>query len=224
MGLKHAAIALLAASLALFAGRSPAEEEDHHVTAEARLDVIVDGNDTVRSVRYLWRMDRGFTGDLVDEFDADGNGRLDNSEIAEIGPVIRDSIAEYDYFQMVTRDGIDVPMAPPGQFIADIQDGQLIILFEMAPASVLPLSGKLAFGVYDPTFHTIFDVSDDSYLSVEPVPANCTRRVYRPDPDAQMARHEKQVARALSGDVVDNELIKAFATRLEIDCPPMADQ
>lgn len=218
MGFKQAALALFIASFIISPARSQVNEEDRHTTAEARLDVIVGNDNTVKSVRHLWRMDHGFTASLVDEFDSDGNGRLDDSEVKEIGPVIRDSIAEFDFFQMVTRNGVDVAMLPPRQFIADIQDGQLIILFETAPAGTLPLSGSLAFGVYDPTFHTIFDVSDDAYMTVEPMPANCTAKVYRPDPDAEMAKHENEVARALSGDAVNNDLIKAFATRFELEC------
>jgi len=199
-----------------------AQDEDHHANADARLDVIVADDGTVKSIRHLWRMDADFTETLVDEFDADGNGVLDRTEIDQIGPVIKDSIAEYDYFRMVTRNGADVEMAPPGQFIVDLQDGRVIILFEAKPVNPLPLDGHLEFGVYDPTFHTIFEVADDSYMTVMPKPGNCTEKIVRPDEDAEMKSHDKEVASALSGGAVDNGLIKVFATRLELDCAPEA--
>jgi ABC-type uncharacterized transport system substrate-binding protein len=217
---RKAALALLIASTVLRPYLLKAEEEDHHANAETRLDVVVADDGTVESIRHLWRMDPGFTGTLLDEFDLNGNGLLDTAELDEIGPVIEKSIAGYDYFRMVTRNGLDVDMAPPDQFLVDVRDGQIIILFQAKPATPLLLEGTLAFGVYDPTFHTFFTVGDHSYMSVLPKPSNCTERIIRPDADAEMKLHDKAVARALSGDSVETGLIKVFATRLELNCRP----
>lgn len=220
MHLPRPPFALLIVCAILWPSLLKAQEEDHHTNAEARLDVLVSDHGTVESIRHLWRMDADFTNTLIDEFDENANGVLDAPELDQIGPVIRESIAAYDNFQMVTRNGTDVAMVPPAQLIADLQDGQLIILFESRPSMPLPLDGKLAFGVYDPTFHTIFNVADDSYMTVSPKPSNCTEKVVRPDADAAMKRHAGEVARALSGDSVETGLIKVFATRLELDCSP----
>lgn len=189
-----------------------------HIFAEARLDVIVGADTRVTALRHLWRFDELFTSTVLVEFDADNNQELDQSELAEVANTVHDSLADYDYFQFVTDDGEDVAMAPPEQMIADIQDGQLIILFESKPAQPLKLEGKIAFGVYDPTFYTAIEYVEDGYMAVENLPADCGRTVVRPDPDEAIAQNQDSLTEAFFDPNDPANLSKIFATRLELRC------
>ena len=46
--------------------------------------------------------------------------------------------------------------------MANFENDQLILLFESEPKQPLKLGGKIDFGVYDPTFYTAIDFTDDA--------------------------------------------------------------
>lgn len=189
-----------------------------HVFAEARLDVVVHES-AVTTLRHLWRFDDAFSSTVLVEFDQDGDLELNKEELDEVASVVHESLADFDYFQFVTSSGNDIAMAPPDRLIADMQGGQLIILFETRPKESLHLAGTLGFGVYDPTFYTAIDFVDDELMSVENLPASCSRNVVRPDPDEAIAQNQQSLTEAFFEPDGGNDLSKIFATRLELTCP-----
>lgn len=189
-----------------------------HVFAEARLDVNVDDAGNVSSLHHVWRFDDLFSSTVLVEFDKNQDLALDQAELEEVASVVHGSLADFNYFQLVTRDGKDVPMQAPDRFVADFVDNQLIILFESAPEAPLPLSGEIHFGVYDPTFYTAIDFVEDSYMTVNNLPAGCTRSVIRPDPDEAIAQNQQTLTEAFFNDPTGNDMSQIFATRLELIC------
>lgn len=188
-----------------------------HVFAEARLDVVVEDG-RISKLRHLWRFDELFTSTVLVEFDLNSDLKLDDGELEEVGNVVRESLADFDYFQFVTVDGKDVAMKAPEKIVADMQGEQLILLFESAPAEPLDLAGTLAIGVYDPTFYTAIDFTEDDNLAVEGLPAGCTRTVVRPDPEEALAQNQQSLTQAFYDTTDPNDLSKIFATRLELSC------
>src|SRR5690606_22369517 len=143
---------------------------------------------------------------------------LDNAELEEVGSVIHESLAEFNYFQIVTAGGKEVEMHAPDRIMANFEDNQLIILFESRPAEPLHLDGQLDFGVYDPTFYTAIDFYEDESLVVAGLPESCTRSVVRPDPDEAIAMNQQSLTDAFFNDPSNNDYSKLFATRLELNC------
>ncbi|MEJ6782381.1 DUF1007 family protein [Aminobacter sp. Piv2-1] len=207
----------LLAAAALLVTTLPASVHPH-VFAEARLDVVLNPDNTVRSLRHLWRFDDLFSSTVLMEFDKNADLKLDDSELAEVSKTIFESIGEYNYFQVVTQDGKDVPMKPPANLMANFEEQQLIILFEAEPKEPLQLVGKLDFGVYDPTFYTAMDFTDDANMSVANLPATCTRQVIRPDPDEAIAQNQASLTDAFFNDPAGTDMSKIFATKLELTC------
>ncbi len=191
-----------------------------HVFAEARLDVTVNPDETVKSLKHLWRFDDVFSSTVILEFDKNADLKLDDSELDEVSQTVFASLAEYNYFQLVTVDGKDVKMKPPAQLMANYENDQLIILFESEPAQPLKLSGKVDFGIYDPTFYTAIDFTEDANMVVSQMPADCTRAVIRPDPDDAIAQNQKTLTDAFYNDPTGTDLSKIFATKLELTCGP----
>jgi ABC-type uncharacterized transport system substrate-binding protein len=189
-----------------------------HVLAEARLDVTVAADNTVRSLKHLWRFDDLFSSTVLVEFDKNQDLELDQAELQTLAGVIAGSLAEFDYFQLVTADGKDVKMRPPGALVADFQDNQLMILFESAPEQSLKLAGKISFGVYDPTFYTAIDFIEDENMAVQGMPPVCTRAVIRPDPDEAIAQNQATLTEEFFNQPGGNDLSRIFATRLELTC------
>ncbi|MGD9913120.1 MAG: DUF1007 family protein [Rhizobiaceae bacterium] len=203
---------------ALLASTVPASVHPH-VFAEARLDVVLTPEGTaVKSLRHLWRFDDVFSSTVLVEFDQNGDLKLDNSELTEVANTVYKSLADYDYFQVVTADGKDVAMKPPAELIANYEHDQLIILFESEPVQPIRLAGTLDFGVYDPTFYTAIDFLDDANMGVENLPAACARAVIRPDPDEALAQNQSTLTEAFFNDPTGTDMSKIFATKLELTC------
>ena len=217
MHLKNRA-AILATALAVVFGSAAPARVHPHVLAEARLDVMVNPDKTVKSLRHLWRFDDLFSSTVLMEFDKNADLKLDDAELQEVSSTVYASLAEFDYFQLVTADGKDVSMKPPPQLIANYEDDQLIILFESEPKEPLKLQGKVDFGVYDPTFYTAIDFVEDENMAVKDLPASCTRSVIRPDPDEAIAQNQSNLTEAFFNDPAGTDLSKIFATRLELTC------
>ena len=189
-----------------------------HVFAEARLDVTVNPDQTVKSLRHLWRFDDVFSSTVLMEFDKNSDLKLDDTELEDVSQTIFTSLAEYNYFQLVTVDGKDVAMKPPAQLMANFENDQLIVLFESEPKSPLKLNGKIDFGVYDPTFYTAIDFTEDDHMAVDNMPADCARQVIRPDPDEAIAQNQSTLTEAFFNDPTGTDLSKIFATKLELNC------
>jgi len=152
------------------------------------------------------------------EFDQNSDLKLDDSELQQVAETIHASLADYKYFQLVTHDGKDVEMKAPPKLIANFDNDQLIVIFESEPAKPLKLGGKIDFGVYDPTFYTAIDFTDDDKLEVKPLPADCTKQVIRPDPDTAISQNRGTLTDAFFNDPTGTNLSKIFATKLELDC------
>jgi len=212
---RTAILALGAAGVLASAG--PASVHPH-VFAEARLEVTLNPDQSIKSLRHLWRFDDLFSSTVLVEFDKNSDLELDDSELQEVSGTIFSSLAEYDYFQLVSADGKDVAMKPPAALMANYENNQLIVLFESEPAAPLKLAGKLDFGVYDPTFYTAIEFVEDENMAVEGLPASCTRSVVRPDPDEAIAQNQASLTEEFFTDPSGTDLSKIFATKLELNC------
>ncbi|THF57942.1 DUF1007 family protein [Ollibium composti] len=192
-----------------------------HVFAEARLDVVLSADhQSVKALRHLWRFDELFSSTVLMQFDKNSDLKLDDAELKDVADTIFSSLAEYDYFQLVTVDGKDVHMNAPSQVMTNFDNDQLIVLFESEPATPIKLAGTIDFGVYDPTFYTAIDFTEDANMAVEGLPSTCTRKVIRPDPDTAIAQNQKTLTDAFFNDPTGTDMSKIFATKLELTCKP----
>jgi len=202
---------------ALLASTAPARVHPH-VFAEARLDIIINPDQSVKTLRHLWRFDDLFSSTVLVEFDKNSDLKLDDAELQDVAQTVHDSLADYNYFQIVTIDGKDVTMNPPPSLMANYENNQLIILFESQPKEALALKGKIDFGIYDPTFYTAIDYTEDENMVVQDLPASCTRAVIRPDPDEAISQNQANLTDAFFNDPAGTDLSKIFATKLELTC------
>ncbi|HHZ07691.1 MAG TPA: DUF1007 family protein [Rhizobiales bacterium] len=210
---------IAATALAVLVGSTVPARVHPHVFAEARLDVVLSADRTaVHSLRHLWRFDDVFSSTVLMEFDKNADLKLDDAELKDVADTVYTSIADYDYFQMVTADGKDVAMNPPPKLMVNYENDQLVILFESQPKEPIKLAGKLDFGVYDPTFYTAIDFVEDDNMSVEHLPSTCTRAVIRPDPDEALAQNQATLTEQFFNDPAGTDMSKIFATRLELTC------
>ncbi|PWE57397.1 DUF1007 domain-containing protein [Metarhizobium album] len=207
---------IIAAPLALLAGQATAHP---HIFAEARLEVVSDDSGMITELRNVWRFDEIFSSSVLMDFDKNTNLKLDPDELAEVGKTVRDSLADFNYYMSVSENGKTIPVAKPDAINVDYKDGQLLMFFSVKPSEPMPLKGKLAFGVYDPTFYTSIDFnSDEDMATVGDGMKACKRAVVRPDPDQVLADNQSTLTDAFFSDPTGTNMSKLFATRLELTC------
>jgi ABC-type uncharacterized transport system substrate-binding protein len=190
-----------------------------HIFAEARLEVVAGDDGTVSELRNVWRFDDMFSASVVMDFDKNSNSELDPEELAEVGKTVLESLEEFSYYTTITEDGKTVKVGKPDAINVDFKDGQLLMFFTVKPGEVMPLKGKLTFGVYDPTMYAAMDfASDDDLVAVGDKFAACKRAVVRPDADEVLAQNQDSLTEAFFNDPAGTDMSKLFATRLEMTC------
>ena len=211
-----ASVHALAAAV-LLAGAFPAAAHPH-VFVDARIEVNIAADGTVKSIANVWRFDDAFSSMVVMDFDKNGDHKLETSELDVLSSTILKNTGDYNWFQSVTANGKEVKLVAPGRMMAEMRDGQLLVLFKIRPAQPLKLAGKLTFGIYDPTFYTAITFQKDSDLVLHDLPKDCTSSVYRPDPDKVLAGNPQMATEAFFANPKNNDVGKLFATRLELTC------
>ncbi|MGB3877196.1 DUF1007 family protein [Shinella zoogloeoides] len=190
-----------------------------HIFAEARLEVVADEGGTISELRNVWRFDEMFSASVVMDFDKNSNGQLDPDELAEVGKTVLESLEEFNYYTTITEDGRTLKVAKPDVINVDFKDGQLLMFFTVKPGEVMPLKGKLTFGVYDPTMYASMDFASDSDLvTVGDKLDACKHQVVRPDPDEVLSQNQSSLTDAFFNDPTGTDMSKLFATRLEVTC------
>lgn len=190
-----------------------------HVFADSRLEIETSENGMITELRHVWRFDEIFSASVVLDFDEDNNLKLDKNELIKIGEIVRQSLAEFDYYTSVSANGKDVAMSAPDILNADYVDGQLLLLFAMRPEQPLELKGTISAGVFDPTFYAAMEFISDEDLQVTGASANkCKRTVVRPDADEVITQNQTTLTDAFYSDAENNDLSKLFATRIELTC------
>lgn len=155
---------------------------------------------------------------MLFEFDTDRDLKLSAAELEEVASVIHESLAEFDYFQMVNREGIRVSMEAPERMIANFDGDHLIVAFRSHPSETLRLDGKVDFGVYDPTFFTAIDFYEDDLMIVAGMPDDCSREVIRPDPMEALQQNQDTLTEAFFNEPGGVDYSSLFATRLQLNC------
>lgn len=190
-----------------------------HVFAEASMEILSNDNGHITEFRHVWRFDQFFSASVLLDFDENNNLLLDQDELIKIGSVVHESLAEFNYYMNVTSNGKDVAMSRPDVMVADYVDDQLLLIFSISSAMPLKLKGQITAGVYDPTFYSAIDFTNDSDLSFTGQSADkCSTSVVRPDTDEVLAQNEGSLTDAFYDDAENNDLSKLFATRLELSC------
>jgi ABC-type uncharacterized transport system substrate-binding protein len=208
---------MIAGAAALLSGSAAAHP---HVFAEAKMTLVLNASGGVEKLSHNWVFDDLFSSTVLVEFDKDQDLKLSEEELKDVQGTIVDSIGEYNYFQTISNNGADVKMKRPPNLTAKMDGTTLVISFESAPEKILPLRGKVSFGIYDPTFYTAIDFVADTDIQTTALPAGCEAKVIRPSPEEAMAQNQKNLTQSFFETTDAVSMTQLVATRLEVNCPP----
>ena len=169
--LVRVAIARLRAG-ACFAGPAAAHP---HVWINAVATFLFEDRMLV-GVHHHWEFDEMFGSYVIEEHDANGDGKLDRAEIASIQANAFSNLRDYDYFTHVRIDGKDMPLQEVTDFTARIENGVLVYEFTMPLAKPIdPGASQFAAGIYDPEYYVEVLLDEDDPVRFEGLPSGaCT--------------------------------------------------
>jgi ABC-type uncharacterized transport system substrate-binding protein len=190
-----------------------------HIFVESRLEVVAGPDGNVQELRNVWRFDEVFSSSVLLDFDKNGNLKMDENELAELGETMRHSLADYHYFTTLTINGATIGVQKPDVIHVTFKDNQILAFFSVKPDKPMPLKGRLTFGIYDPSMYTAIDFPTDKDLVADgPAFAKCKHQVVRPDPDEVLSQNSSTLTDAFFNDPTGTDMSKMFATRLELTC------
>jgi len=154
-----------------------------HVFVDARMEVVRDSSGKFAALRQVWRFDELFSATMVLDFDSNGNNTLEGDELEEITTIVKSSIAEYDFYTAIRRDGKPVEFYEPEEFQSYMKDNQLFMFLELEVSKPFEMSGEdIRLSASDSSYYVAFEF-DEKTVSVEGDGKACNVTVTHPDFD-----------------------------------------
>jgi ABC-type uncharacterized transport system substrate-binding protein len=123
-------------------------------------------------MRHHWEFDEMFGSYVIEEQDADRNGKLDGAEIASIQANAFSKLRDYDYFTHVRIDGKELPLHEVTDFAARIENGVLVYEFTLPLRQPIdPGASQFAAGIYDPEYYVEVLLDEDDPVRFEGLPS-----------------------------------------------------
>lgn len=164
----------LSGALALLAPSGSATAHPHVWITDVTTFVF-EGRELV-ALRHHWQFDEIFSSFVIEEHDANGDGRFDAAETASVQEGAFSNLEEYDYFTHARIAGDPQRLTDVQDFRATVADGVLIYEFTLPlPAPIDPAHVSFAAGVYDPEYYVevLLDENDPVRFAGLP-PGACT--------------------------------------------------
>jgi ABC-type uncharacterized transport system substrate-binding protein len=154
------ATALLAVLLGLGGRSDPAAAHPHVWITDVTTFVFEDRR--LVALHHRWTFDELFGSFVIEQHDADGDGRFDAAETEGLRADAFDNLEEYGYFTHLRIDGSDLALHAVRDFRASIEAGELIYEFTLSlPEPVDPAATEVAVGVYDPEYYVELLLDED---------------------------------------------------------------
>jgi ABC-type uncharacterized transport system substrate-binding protein len=126
-------------------------------------------------LRHRWTFDELYTAMAIQGLDANGDGRYDRQELAELAQVNIDGLKEFAYFTQTKLGQRELPLAAPTDFWLDHTNNILSLHFTLPLAEpVLADASGFTFAVSDPSYFIAFDLAKENPIRLsEAAPAGC---------------------------------------------------
>lgn len=139
-----------------------------HVFIDNRVAFVFDAG-KVTALRVHWVFDEIFSDDLLNQFDADGDGKFDGLESKAVGEGTLPNLKQFHYFTYVWVDGRQLDPVDPIDFVASA-DASRVVTFAMSvplPAPVDPRTQALATEIYDREYYVQVELAQQDPVALE---------------------------------------------------------
>jgi ABC-type uncharacterized transport system substrate-binding protein len=209
------------AVLALFAATcfSPAVQAHPHVFVEARVEVLMNEQDEIEALRHEWKFDPTFSGDILAQNDADGDGLLAGTELETAAANSMLWVDAYAYFTRLSVGTQSLKFLPPSDPIIRFDEGRAKLTFTL-PVSDSVAGQSVAIDIFDPEYYFAFEFSAESPFQV--VASTRCKANLRPkdaiDPATAIALRGMAALRGGTADPRLADPAAGFPTRILLSC------
>ncbi len=117
----------------------------------------------VTALQLGWKFDPAFSSSLVQDFDANKDGKLSSDEIAALEKEAFQDTRQYQYFTYASSDGAAISWPIATDFKLLVQKDSLLYAFRLSfPQAVDPRQQALKVSTYEETFYIDIDIPNDS--------------------------------------------------------------
>jgi ABC-type uncharacterized transport system substrate-binding protein len=161
------------ATLTLFAAAAPAAAHPH-VWVAVETTVLYDAGRVV-GLRHRWTFDELYAAMAIQGLDANGDGRYEREELAELAQVNIEGLKEFAYFTQARLGPRELQLAAPTDYWLEYKDNVLSLQFTLPMAEpVLAEAPEFGFTVSDPSYFIAFDLAKENPIRLsEAAPAGC---------------------------------------------------
>lgn len=116
----------------------------------------------VAALQLGWKFDPAFSSSLVQDFDANKDGKLSPAEIATLEKEAFQDTRQYQYFTFASSDGAAISWPIATEFKLLVQKDSLLYAFRLGlPQPVDPRQQALKVSTYEETFYIDIDIPND---------------------------------------------------------------
>lgn len=147
--------------------------------------VVLQGRErAVEALRVTWAFDEFYSALIAQDLDADGNGRLDAGELADLAQQSEASLRDYSFFTYLKIGGKRLTVDRVEDFHVAMEGGVLRYRFTVpVPSRPDPTETSVAFSLYDETFYVAVELDGGEAVSLEGDLAAACRPIYTEDED-----------------------------------------
>ena len=141
-------------------------EAHPHVFIDNRVTFLFDAG-KVTALRLHWVFDDIFSDDLLNQFDADGDGTFDKLESKAVGEGVLPNLKMFRYFTYVWVDGRDLGTLAPRDFVATARAGRVTFTFVVdLPSPVDPRRQALKLEINDRDYYAEIRLAEKDPLGL----------------------------------------------------------
>ncbi|MEO0328313.1 MAG: DUF1007 family protein [Pseudomonadota bacterium] len=176
-------VAKLLAATAI-AGTTAVSVHAHpHVFVEANIEVVRNASGEFTELRQVWRFDELFSSTILLDYDDNTDGKLDEKEIKAVTDIVKESIAEYDFYTAIRADDKPLEFYEPDKINAYYEGNQLIMFLSVEPTKSINLKqSALKVSASDSSYYVAFEFNNES-ITIEGNSDACNVSVVHPDFD-----------------------------------------
>jgi ABC-type uncharacterized transport system substrate-binding protein len=160
----------------LMAGATAALAHPHiFITADA---TFLFAGDKVTAMRIEWLFDDVFSDTVIQEHDANHDGRFDKKEIADIEAHAFAAVKDFHYFTYLWVAGKMIEPIHVRDFSARQANGLVTYSFVLPlPQPVDPRAAKVQIELYDETYFVQVDLAKPRAVRLEGAPPGCQGKI-----------------------------------------------
>ncbi|MEM9278115.1 MAG: DUF1007 family protein [Pseudomonadota bacterium] len=189
-----------------------------HVFVEANIEVVRDKQGNFTELRQVWRFDELFSTTIVIDYDQNVNGELDPDELKEVTDIVKESIAEYDFYTAIRSGVKPLEFYEPDEIGAYFDDGKLIMFLSVEPVEPYDFAkAPLRISASDTSYYVAFDFGKEN-VSISGNQNGCKTDVVHPDFDKLYAENAETFTEAFFNDPTNGGFGDEFYSWATITC------